>query len=95
MLVGAHAVPLAGVKRCSRCRVTTIDQDTGAAPADPPTAEPLATLRRLRANAKGEVFMGVNLVHDWAACSNLPAPFRTLRVGDVVRPTEVGAIVPP
>jgi uncharacterized protein YcbX len=59
VLVGPHGIPLRGVKRCSRCRVTTTDQKSGVAPEDPWEAEPLVTLKRLRADDKGQVYMGV------------------------------------
>jgi uncharacterized protein YcbX len=52
-------VAMRGVKRCSRCRVTTTDQDTGAAPAFGTDAEPLTTMRTFRADAKGSVFFGM------------------------------------
>ncbi len=57
------------VKKCSRCTVTTVDQDTGSK-----GKEPLLTLSRYRNSEKGIMF-GMNLIHD--------AP-GTIRVGDVV-----------
>lgn len=50
------------VKACSRCKITTIDQDTGHDPHSL-KAEPLATLATYR--AKGDdVFLGQNLLLD-------------------------------
>ena len=66
LVVGSHGVALWGVKRCSRCKVTTIDQATGAAP--PPAApgeelaEPLRTLATFRADDRGDVFFALNLM---------------------------------
>jgi uncharacterized protein YcbX len=71
VLVGPHAIPLRGVKRCSRCRVTTTDQDPGVAPDDPWEAEPLVTLKRTRADEKGQVYMGVV---SGRAAGMLPSP---------------------
>jgi uncharacterized protein YcbX len=73
---GAGRAAFAGVKRCSRCQVTTTDQLTGArAPSaasgletdDPFEREPLATLGAYRASVagpkEGGVFFGMNLMH--------------------------------
>jgi len=47
------------VKDCGRCKVTTIDQDTG----EPRGAEPLATLQRIRKVGDNAIF-GQNVVHE-------------------------------
>eukprot|EP00002_Diphylleia_rotans_P015810 TRINITY_DN3062_c0_g2_i1.p1 TRINITY_DN3062_c0_g2~~TRINITY_DN3062_c0_g2_i1.p1 ORF type:complete len:354 (-),score=52.46 TRINITY_DN3062_c0_g2_i1:90-1151(-) len=58
------------VKKCSRCRVTTIDQDT-AVPGTPYSSlgqkqpEPLHTLSLYRADKKkGDVYFGMNVIPD-------------------------------
>lgn len=53
-----------GVKRCSRCKVTTIDQATGTPHPSVLMPEPLRTLRGFRGDAvaSGEVYFGVNLI---------------------------------
>lgn len=48
-----------GVKLCSRCKVTTIDQESGRRDRD---REPLRTLARYR-HLKDKVYFGVNVVH--------------------------------
>lgn len=48
-----------GVKLCARCKVTTIDQDSGARDPD---REPLRTLARYR-RIEGRVYFGLNAVH--------------------------------
>jgi uncharacterized protein YcbX len=58
---------LLGVKRCSRCQVTTTDQLSGAREeGEAHRAEPLATLGALRASSRGAleggVFFGMNMV---------------------------------
>ena len=62
-------VTFSAVKKCSRCTVTTVDQDTGMK-----GKEPLLTLSRYRNSEKGIMF-GMNLIHD--------AP-GVIRVGDRV-----------
>jgi uncharacterized protein len=62
-------ISLRAVKRCERCVVTTVDQDTAAQ-----GREPLTTLARYRRH-EGKVWFGMNLIHDSAG---------TLRVGDLV-----------
>jgi uncharacterized protein YcbX len=62
-------IALRAVKRCERCVVTTIDQDSAEA-----GREPLMTLARYR-KQDGKVWFGMNLIHD--GCG-------TLRVGDLV-----------
>ena len=77
---GAGDLTFSGVKLCSRCKVTTIDQDTGEAD---PASEPLRTLARYR-KIEAQVYFGLNAVH--------AAPGR-LRVGDPVEVFE-RALVP-
>jgi uncharacterized protein YcbX len=64
------ALPLVVAKRCVRCVLTTIDQETGAAGQEP--LRTLATYRR----ADGGVVFGVNLAHQATG---------RIAVGDVVR----------
>lgn len=55
---------LRGVKRCSRCAVTTTDQTSGVRDT---LSEPLATLMTFRGSARpgsADVFFGMNMVHD-------------------------------
>ena len=73
-----------GVKKCSRCKLTTNNPDTGELGGD--LAEPLATLRTFRVDGKDGVYFGQNL-----APARVPAT-GTLRVGDGVRVLrDVGA----
>jgi uncharacterized protein len=65
------------VKPCSRCIVTTVDQETGERPDK---AEPLKTLGRMR-RAPGGVMFGQNLIPDG------PGP---IAVGDRVEILEAG-----
>jgi len=51
-----------GVKKCDRCKVTTVIQETGVVSS---VGEPLRTLATFRAGPDKEVFFGVNLLHDW------------------------------
>jgi len=73
-------IELEGVKPCSRCVVTTVDQRSGAR-----GAEPLATLARYRrrrdADGKLVVEFGQNLVHRGVG---------SIRRGDEVEILEVG-----
>jgi len=73
-----------GVKKCSRCKLTTNNPDTGVLGGD--LAEPLATLRTFRVAGKDGVYFGQNL-----APALVPATGE-LRVGDDVRVLQdVGA----
>ena len=59
-LLHVNGIPLRGVKRCSRCRITTIDQERGEGPDDPLNSEPLKSLQVYRTDAGGrDVYMGV------------------------------------
>jgi len=60
-------------KPCSRCRITTVDQETGLT-----TKEPLRTLQTYR-KQEGEIWFGVNLV---------PENTGRVRVGDSVDVVE-------
>lgn len=51
-------VVFSAVKKCSRCTVTTVDQETGVQ-----GKEPLRTLSRYRNSEKGIMF-GMNLIHN-------------------------------
>jgi uncharacterized protein len=76
------AVAMAGVKRCARCSVTTVDPATAER-----GLEPLKTLATYRAEA-GKVWFGQNLV---------PEPTRNpgvVQVGDPVVVTEEGPVGP-
>jgi uncharacterized protein len=58
-----------GVKPCSRCVITTVDQATGSS-----GKEPLLTLATYRSN-RGGIFFGQNLIH---------AHQGTIKLGDVI-----------
>ncbi len=73
-------VPMAGVKRCARCSVTTVDQATGEQ-----GKEPLRTLATYRRGAGGKVYFGQNLV---------PLAEGRVRVGDPVQVEEEGEVGP-
>eukprot|EP01112_Ceratiomyxa_fruticulosa_P010586 TRINITY_DN2810_c0_g3_i6.p1 TRINITY_DN2810_c0_g3~~TRINITY_DN2810_c0_g3_i6.p1 ORF type:complete len:338 (-),score=62.44 TRINITY_DN2810_c0_g3_i6:88-1101(-) len=75
--IGADNTIFHGVKKCSRCKVTTIDQERGIPTPDieyqddegvvKKEAEPLRTLRTFRTEAgekKGAVYFGQNLIHE-------------------------------
>jgi uncharacterized protein YcbX len=64
-----------GVKLCARCKVTTVDQSSGALD---PASEPLRSLARYR-QIEGSVYFGLNLVHEGSG---------QIRVGDPVRVTD-------
>jgi len=49
-----------GVKKCSRCKLTTVKPEEGVFSEN---NEPLATLQKLR-NQDGQVYFGQNLVHE-------------------------------
>lgn len=68
-----------GVKLCTRCKVTTTDQRTGARDPD---REPLRTLALYR-RIESAVYFGVNVVHD--------GPGR-IAVGDPVEVLERGIV---
>ncbi len=68
-----------GVKLCTRCKVTTTDQRTGARDPD---REPLRTLALYR-RIESAVYFGVNVVHD--------GPGR-ISVGDPVEVLERGIV---
>ncbi len=61
------SITLRLVKPCTRCKVTTLDPDTGA---PEPDQEPLRTLARYRSNPSGVIF-GVNAVHEGTGTLNL------------------------
>jgi uncharacterized protein YcbX len=67
-------IPMAGVKPCARCVVTTTDQATGRRDGE----EPLRTLAAFRRHPRGVMF-GQNVVHFGTGL---------LRVGDIVRVGE-------
>ena len=69
MRVAPSGLLLRGVKRCSRCQVTTTDQLTGergeGGGEGGAAAEPLATLAAFRASKRGAaegVFFGMNVL---------------------------------
>lgn len=64
-----------GTKLCGRCKVTTVDQASGALD---PASEPLRSLARYR-QIEGSVYFGLNLVHEGTG---------EIRVGDPVRVTD-------
>lgn len=73
------AMDFRGVKLCARCKVTTLDQETGKRH---PAKEPLRTLAQYR-NIEGKLFFGLNVVH---------AGEGTIHVGDAVTVTERGSV---
>ncbi len=97
----------AGVKRCSRCAVTTTDQATGArAPSsatgepteDPFEREPLATLATYRASMvggarEGGVYFGMNLMIVEGGGGTAQAGW--VSVGDQVQVSSVDAFIGP
>jgi hypothetical protein len=101
MRIGQKAV-FTGAKRCSRCRVTTIDQASGqsfvldaasgarVAGATLALSEPLATLRTCQATADGQtVIFGSNLVYVGPSDDDA-----WISVGDPVAILEAGRIGP-
>jgi uncharacterized protein YcbX len=70
--VAIGEVAFRGSKRCDRCAVTTVDQQTGVR-----GKEPLRTLATFR-QQDSKVWFGMNLIHEGAG---------TLHVGDLVRPS--------
>ena len=73
------SLSFSGVKLCARCKVTTIDQESGERDRD---GEPLRTLARYR-HLKDKVYFGVNVVHNGTG---------RIRAGDPVRVTERGFV---
>jgi uncharacterized protein YcbX len=73
-------VTLLVAKPCSRCRITTTDQDTGR--VDDAFREPLRTLETFRKQPLGLIF-GQNLAQEYPRRSG-----QLLRVGDVVQVLE-------
>lgn len=63
---------LEGVKLCSRCNVTTVNQETGVK-----GKEPLRTLARYRNTEKGIMF-GMNMIHHAQGVINLHDPVEIL-----------------
>lgn len=53
-------VPFEVVKPCARCKITTVDPETGTVPD---AAEPTATLASFRRVADGRVMFGQNVIH--------------------------------
>ncbi|KAG4990554.1 hypothetical protein JHK87_024011 [Glycine soja] len=75
-----------GVKLCSRCKVPTINQETGIAGSEP--TETLIKTRSgkvIRPNAKNKnkVYFGQNLVWNWMD-SSVKGSGKTIKVGDPV-----------
>ena len=107
LAVGQGAA-FAGVKRCSRCSVTTTCQAsgaraphaaTGAPTEDPFDREPLATLASFRASARagakeGGVYFGMNLVTLGGGGAS-GAEWGSVRVGDAVRVRRTDAAIGP
>ncbi len=73
------SLAFSGVKLCARCKVTTIDQESGERDPD---REPLRSLARYR-HLKDKVYFGVNVVHHGKG---------RIRVGDPVEVVERGFI---
>ena len=68
-----------GVKLCTRCKVTTLDQESGIRDRD---REPLRTLATYR-HLKDKVYFGLNVIHHGTG---------RISVGDPVEPSEVGFV---
>ncbi len=66
-----------GVKLCARCKVTTIDQDSGVRDPD---SEPLRTLAHYR-RIESHVYFGVNVVHHGRGRIALGDPVEVLKRG--------------
>lgn len=75
----AGGMEFSGVKLCSRCNVTTLDQQTGV---PDPASEPLRTLASYR-QIESKVYFGLNIVHHGSG---------QLRIGDEVEVLERGII---
>ena len=73
------SLAFSGVKLCTRCKVTTLDQESGVRDPD---GEPLRTLARYR-HLKDKVYFGVNVVHHGTGM---------IRAGDRVEVIERGFI---
>lgn len=73
------SLAFSGVKLCTRCKVTTTDQESGERDPD---REPLRTLARYR-HLKDKVYFAVNVVHHETG---------KIRVGDPVEVLEQGFI---
>lgn len=105
---GGSGASFAGVKRCSRCSITTTDQVTGQRGAhaatggstdEPLDREPLATMATFRASAEGSgrggvggVFFGMNLMLVGPPQGSL---WGTVAVGDAVRVTRTSSTIGP
>ncbi|MYG82205.1 MAG: MOSC domain-containing protein [Gemmatimonadetes bacterium] len=68
-----------GVKLCTRCKVTTLDQESGVRDRD---REPLRTLATYR-HLKDKVYFGLNVIHHGTG---------RISAGDPVEPSEVGFV---
>lgn len=73
--VQAGAIRLRLASPCSRCKVTTLDQQTGENPA---RTEPLKTLGTFHRDAEGRITFGWNAV---------PETLGIIKVGDTVEPS--------
>ncbi len=65
-------------KPCSRCAVTSVDQQTGERPVP---HEPLHTLGKFR-RGPGGVMFGQNMIPETAGCISLGDPITVLQVGE-------------
>ena len=73
------ALAFSGVKLCTRCKVTTLDQDSGVRDPD---SEPLRTLALYR-KIEDKVYFGINVVHHGTG---------RIAVGDAVEVRERGIV---
>ncbi|ESQ39554.1 hypothetical protein EUTSA_v10001183mg [Eutrema salsugineum] len=77
-----------GVRLCSRCKVPTVNQETGV----PGGAEPTATLMKFRSDSilmpdkkpRGKVFFGKEMVWNWNITNIEGEGKKTIRVGDSI-----------
>ncbi|CAF1732295.1 unnamed protein product [Brassica oleracea] len=76
-----------GVRLCYRCKITTMDQDTGV-----PSTEPIQTLRKFRSDtllmpdkkSQRKVFFGKEMVWNWNIYNRQGKGKKTIKVGDSI-----------
>ncbi|CDY29104.1 hypothetical protein HID58_086265 [Brassica napus] len=79
---------LQGVRLCSRCKLPTVNQETGV----PDAAEPIETLMKFRSDKvlmphkkpHGKVFFGKDMVWNWNITNNQGKGNKTIKVGDSI-----------
>ncbi|CAN7091415.1 unnamed protein product [Brassica rapa subsp. narinosa] len=76
-----------GVRLCYRCKITTVDQETGV-----PSTEPIQTLRKFRSDtllmpdkkSQRKVFFGKEMVWNWNISNSQGKGTKTIKVGDSI-----------